>query len=167
MTAEEGAFHRPFCRVAAATPALSRPDGPRQVRTQQTFTLLAYPKEKKSPDESRMEAARVEGLLFNAFLHGVHTPSFYTPTMRGHGMRVPLYDYDDIDLKHAAEETDRKPNDFLHVSDPPSIGSQVDPEDELMWVVTADIPMWWTRSVAVSSPEVIVQRIDVEGVWNG
>lgn len=172
LTAEEGAFRRPFCRVAQATPAMTRVEGARMVRSQQTFTLYAYPIEKGTPDEARLEASRIEGVLLNAFAgQGAHTPSYYTPSYRGHGMRIPIYNYDGIDLKTAATEGDRQYNDFARVSDPPSVGAQVDPEDELMWVVTADVPIAWTRSTAVFATDPttvqsidVTRELDVEGV---
>lgn len=166
LTDEEGVFKRPFCRVGAIpTGARTRMEGSRHMRTSQRFSLVAYPKETTTADEARMEAARVEELFILAFARGTHTPSFAPSRGRAHPMRVPLYDYDDIALNEPATEDDRGPSDFLIVSDDPSIGSLKDDEDDLLWAVTVDIAMWWSRSVAVSSEGMnTVESVQVEVV---
>ena len=166
MTDEEGAFKRPFCRVGAIpTGGSVRMEGARFMRTTQRFALVAYPIEKATPDEARLEAARVEELFMLAFGQGVHTPSYRYSTHRGHPKRIPLSDYDGIALEEPATEGDREPNDFLIVSDDPSIGSLKDEEDDLLYAVTVDLAAWWVRSVAVTAPgSHPVESVTVEGV---
>lgn len=159
LTTEEGSFTRPFARVGSSTPANNRPRGARHAEIHQRFIITCYPKEKKTPDEARIEAAAVEDLLFIALSQGVHEPSMAPSRGRAHPSRIPLYDYGEIALNAAATEDDRAYNDFMWVDGAPDVGCLVDPDDDLLYIVTADIPLWWTRSVAITRPGTTLESV--------
>lgn len=143
---EEGAFKRPFCRVGVSTPGADTAIGARMVEKKQTFNLMAYPAEQSTPLQSLLEAERVRDLISVAFSVGVHAPSMAPSRYRAHPRRVPLYDYDGIALDAPATEQNRSPRDFMRVTGDPTATPVPDPEDDLLWVVTAEITLWWTKS---------------------
>lgn len=99
---EEGTFKRPHARVGPGAPSRNRMENAWQRRTFQRFSIVAYPKPKTDPSASRLEAMRVEELLLHAFAGaGAHTRSYRGSTGRGHPMRIPLWDYDDVALNQA------------------------------------------------------------------
>ena len=169
---EEGAFDRPFCKVAAATPMRSTPHGPVTVDCLQTFAIVCYPVEAESPVAARMEAEAVVERLFQAFMVGVHAASHGRKHntgipdkvfQRGHPMRVPLYDFDGVDLFAAVSEEARATNDFILITDPPTFGviegtSRSD-EEETLYTVTGEVRCKWTRATAVISDGVVVEEV--------
>jgi hypothetical protein len=163
LTGEEGAFKRPFCRVGESTPGTEQHIGARLIEKRQTFNLLCYPVEKSKPEEAKIEANRVRDLLSTAFSVGVHTASMVPGRLRAHPKRIPLYDYDGIALNAAAAEGDRATNDFMRVTGNPTFTPVPDPEDELIWVVTSDITLWWTKSIVPPYDPNLVTEVIVGG----
>jgi hypothetical protein len=169
---EEGAFRRPFARVEEASGARYRMTGAMQMEATQPFSILCHIEEREHVDAARLEAARVQGLLVQAFLVGTHAPSRRERTgfavnstqartvSRGHPLRVPLYDYDGIGVDEAATEDDRAPNDFMRVTSDPLI--QVifpDSVEDLRYVVAATVTMSWATSAAVLSDAMTVRNV--------
>jgi hypothetical protein len=174
---EEGAFDRPFCKVAAATPMSVRPQGTVVMECSQTFAVVCYPVETDSPLEARMEAERVVELLYQAFLIGTHAASYGRQHniglpdkawRRGHPMRIPLYDFDGIGLHEPVSELDRDSRDFISVTEPPTFGplegTARSEEEETLYVVTGELRCRWVRSGAVVEDAVPVEevRLNVE-----
>lgn len=169
---EEGAFDRPFCKLAAATPMSVRPQNTLVMECSQTFAVVCYPVEKESPLEARMEAERVVELLYQAFLIGTHAASYGREQntglpdkswRRGHPMRVPLYDFDGIDLYDAVTELERDPRDFISITEPPTFGplegTARSEEEETLYVVTGELRCRWIRSGAVIEDAVPVEEV--------
>ena len=96
-----------------------------------------------------------------AFLRGTHSGSYRVSTGRAHPKRVPLYDYSGIALTEAATENERDPRDFMLVGDDPVIGHLRDAEDDLLYVVTVDLTLWWSRSVSVPFGDQLVEQVTV------
>jgi hypothetical protein len=127
---DEQTFKRPFCRVGYAA------QGARTVRRTYTeharpFSLHLFPVLGATPEESTIEASRVESLLDHGFTVGVGL---------GHPARVPLWNFDGLGLEVA--EGVRGPNDYMRVVDL-SIGQAVDPDDERSITVTASLRLSW------------------------
>lgn len=159
---EEGAFDRPFCRVQTSTPARSKLGPPTVWDIRQTFSAVLYPVEKPTAAEARLEAARVEDLLMLAWARGTHVASFgrkqnsgvaTVNRQRGHPLRIPLYDFDGIGLMEVPTSGDRASNDFVLVTDEPTVqtleGTSRADEEETLYVVTTEVRCKWTRSAAV------------------
>ena len=84
----------------------------------------------------------------------------YTNSARlGGPMRIPLYDYDGVTANRGASDTGRKRGDYLRIIEPPSISRLSDDQDDLMWVVAANIRLSWRRPYAVPSDSPIVRSI--------
>ena len=143
---EEGGFQRPFARVAAATPVHSAAHGARHIELHQAFSITAYPTRGINEESSLLEAARVERLLLVAFARGIDQVSYSARSQRAHPMRVPLFDYTGIGLREAATDLDRI--GYLRVLDPPALASSADPALDSAFVVTCDLRVGWTESVA-------------------
>jgi hypothetical protein len=172
LSGEEGVFSRPFARVGTAAPASFAAHGPLHVEVTQSMNVLCHPVEMPTGDEARMEAARVQTLLMQAFMVGVHSPSFgrgltgyavsstdAVSVHRGHPKRVPLWDFAALSLEEAASELDRLPNDFMRIVDDPSIDVISDPADDLRYAVTATARMSWVVFAAVLSDAMTVQHV--------
>ena len=154
---EEGAFERPYARVAAATPVHSTPRGSHHVELRQAFAITAYPTHGINAESSLLEAARVERLLFVAFAKGIDQASYSARSQRAHPMRVPLFDYTGIGLREAATDVDRI--GYLRVLDPPALESSPDPAWDSAYVVTCDLRLGWSESVAPPPMGEIVESV--------
>lgn len=161
LTGEEGAFDRPFARVGTVGAARLAGQSYAMAEWRMTFNVVAHPVEKETADQARLEAERVRQLLFVA--------------LRGQGVlparpkRIPLWNYDGVPtdrnvcqnateraalaLIYAADPgyfviAPRGARDYLRadVNDEPTIDVVGDPSDELMYVVTASIPINWTAA---------------------
>jgi hypothetical protein len=174
FTDEEGVFERPFLALTSL-PARRTAHGAFHGEMARTFSVVAYPIEKPTPDEAKVEAERVVELLHKAFGVGTHAPSFgrtntYGPTQtirRGHPWRVPLYDYSNVTLEEAATEGDRDPRDFMRVEEPPTFGAlegraRTD-EEETLWVVTGEIRVKWSVGAGVVEDGTTTQSVIVGG----
>lgn len=75
----------------------------------------------------------------------------------GGPMRVPLYDYAGLMMNEAASDNIRPRGAFMRISGQPSVSRLVDPHDDLMWVVTANIRLSWRRSGVVPSEAPLIQ----------
>lgn len=82
-------------------------------------------------------------------------PSANTARIGG-PMRVPMYDYDNVSLTEGATDATRPTGAFMRIVDPPTVNRLVDTHDDLMWVVTANIRMSWSRSSVVPSDAPLV-----------
>lgn len=192
-------FHRPFARVRSTTPGTMMASGPTQAEYRQSYSILCYPAldripaavaEERDPtaDECRIEAARVEDLLFVALSVGTHAPSFghqavaslapapavppavaraQTRYVRGHPRRIPLFNYDGIALDRPALETDRDKRDFMRVEGDPTIAILTDPNEPLSIVVAAELRMSWVRFAAVASTGMNVRRVNTRKTPGG
>lgn len=169
---EEGAWNRPHCKVSPATPLRATTQSIVVIDCTQTFGVVCYPAEKPSPLESRMEAERVTELLFQAFLVGTHTASYGRKHniglpdkswQRGHPCRVPLYDFDGIELYEAVEAGDRDPRDFIAVIEPPTFGvvegTARTEEEETLYTVTGELRCRWMRSGAIITDSPTVEEV--------
>lgn len=164
LSGEEGAFSRPFARVGTAGPGTTGGSALDRTVTQ-PFTVVCHPVEMALADDARLEAARVEELLWVAFNVGID-PALagrvwhgWGPTAswrRAHPLRVPLYDYDGIPLTAPAVESDR--DHVARIVAEPSI-EVVAGDDELLLVVVANIRMSWSRSAAVLSSGVTLDNV--------
>lgn len=160
---EEGAFRRPFCRVATTTPGADTAIGARMIEKKQTFTLIAYPVETVTPEEARLEAERVRDLFSVAFSMGTHQPSMAPSRGRAHPRRVPLYNWDGIAADEPVTADDRSPRDFMRVTGDPTFTPVGDPEDDLIWTITGNVTLWWTKSVVPPYTGVPVDDVIVGG----
>lgn len=177
FTGEEGAFSRPFARVGAVSSARTVARGALTFDMSQPFSVVCHPKETETPDEARMEAARVQMLLVAAFSIGTHKPSYHVVgsrvvaghavnISRAHPLRVPLYDYSSVPLGGAATELNRNARDFMRVSEDPTVEVIADPNDDLRFAVAAAATMSWAISAAVLSDAMTVQNVTLDEEGN-
>jgi len=161
---EEGAFERPFVRVTPSTPTSWTARGMHYTVGRRTFTVICFPLVMASEEEARIEADRVEELLFQGFSRGVHTPSFSNHSGRAHPLRVPLYDFSGIAADRTIEDAvaadglpRRAANDFVRVVETPSFGAIPDLNEDRAYMVTGDLRLEWDRSVAYGPPGPIAE----------
>lgn len=162
LSSEEGAWERPFCRVAWSTPTLVIPHGARMIECRRTLSVVAWPVEAESPDQARLDAEAITERLLMAFAQGVHAPSYNTATGRAHPFRMPIYDWTGIPITETAPDTARDPRDFADVPEQPSVGDIRDPNADNSRVVTGDFRLRWLRSTAISIEGETVQTVGVQ-----
>lgn len=157
LSNEKGAFRRPFARVLLL-PGITFPaQSFVVVKVIATMQIVAFPKRGVSPDASQLAAMDVVEQLWVAF----GGPG----VAEGHIYRVPLYDYAGVPISgpdSGVDETHRQPHDYMRVEAPPSVDPNVDPDDDSLWSVTANIRMSWVRSAAVPSTAMTTDRVGVE-----
>jgi hypothetical protein len=146
LALDEQTFKRPFCRVGFA--------GPSQNAIQRTvtdvvrpFAVHIFPVLGSTPEESTIEASRIEALLETGFSVGVGL---------GHPARVPLWNFDGVAMDVATGT--RGPNDYMRLRDC-AIGQAVDPDDERSIVVTCNLRLSWRRSGDLIPSTTTLQRV--------
>lgn len=167
---EEGAFERPFCRIAVATRRRMTVQSPAVIDYRQTYSLTLYPAEKPTPAEARLEAEDTVDLLAVAFAIGTHAPSFgraahsgipELAVRRGHPLRIPLWDFEGVGLMELP--TERHERDFVKVDAPPEFGvvegTTRNDEEETLYVVAGDVRCKWTVAGLLQEPAVVVEEI--------
>jgi hypothetical protein len=164
LVGEEGAFRRPFCRVGTTTPGADAAIGARLIEKKQTFNLMAYPVERNKPEDARLEAEAVRDLMSLAFSQGTHAASMAPGRYRAHPRRVPLYDYDGIALDEPADEDTHNDRDHMRVTGDPNFTPVADPEDDLLWVITGTVTLWWTKSVVPAYSPPLVEEVLIEPI---
>lgn len=152
----QGTFKRPFCRVKFNTPGTIRPMGQWHKEYRRTFGILCYPALKDTEEDAQLEAVRVESLLDVALSAGIDEASFDAARNRRHPNRIPLYDWTGIAMNEDVVEVgnpgaDRAKNDFIHVSDPVTVDSVPDPDNDYAFVVVAEVRGYWMQSMAIPS----------------
>lgn len=159
LSSEKGVFARPYARVAQIPSFQFVPLRLPVVRILSSYQIVLYPTPGLSADESQLSALSAMDLLWNAFSGpGVGM---------GRTERVPLYNYDGVALTAGADESHRAAHDFMLVESPPSVTPYVDPANELLWSVAANIRMSWLRSAAVPSTARTTVRVGVGAQTNG
>ena len=158
----EGDFQRPFCRVNWSTAATNVNRGMHHVEIRRTAALVCFPAVQEgdmAEELNLMEAQRTEEKLLHAFGGpGAHVPSYRSSSNRGHPRRVPLYDYSGVTLNQAA--TARATNDFLRVIEDPQVNSVPDPANDRAYIVTLDLRVAWSRSIAVLATEPLTEEVN-------
>lgn len=164
LSSEEGAFNRPFARVGHVGNYTIRNAGAYQQQWRAQFQVVAHPVEKETPDDAKLEAERVRHLLYLALSGGGAAPA--------RPKRIPLWDYAGIaaaqDVTASPAEVAANPalvlrprgaRDFIRAdqNDVPNIGVLGDPQDELMYAVTATgFFGWWVSSASPPTGKVVV-----------
>jgi hypothetical protein len=165
LSSEEGAWERPFARVAWATPSAITMIGARQVETRRTLSIVAWPalvSEDAGPGAATEAAEDLVERLTVGFAAGLHVPSYAPDRNRAHPFRIPLYDYDGVDLNEAATDSERATTDFVWVVEEPNVGTVRDPDTDLSLLVTCDLRLRWTRSVAVVDTSPVVETVTAD-----
>ncbi|MET0604406.1 MAG: hypothetical protein ABW167_20640 [Baekduia sp.] len=162
LSSEEGAWERPFCRVAWSTSGNQRAIGKLQLELRRTLSIVVWPVESATADEGKLVAEAVVEALTLAFSMGLHTDSYRSASNRAHPRRIPVWDYDGVPLTAAVAENARATTDFATVIDDPEIGDIDDPNTPKSRVVTGDIRLRWTRSVAVAAEGEVVVGVPLE-----
>lgn len=162
LSSEEGAWQRPFCRVAWSTPGNQRAVGKLQLELRRTLSIVVWPEESETADAGKLAAEAVVEALTLAFSMGLHTDSYRSASNRAHPRRIPLWDYEGVGLAAAVDEDARATTDFAAVIEDPEIGDIDDPDTPKSRVVTADIRLRWTRSVAVAAEGAVVVGVPLE-----
>lgn len=163
LSSEEGAWERPFCRVAWTTPATWAAHGARQAEARRTMQIVAWPLESDSPDEARVAAEALNERFVQGLSFGLHEPSFNAPHARRHPLRIPIYDYTGVPLDGVVDADARAVTDFARIPEPPSVGDIDDPNTDLSRIVIADIRVAWTRSTAIEPPGPLTQSVPLVG----
>ena len=149
---------RPWVRVSEATPGSTSIVGAKHVERRRTFAIRAYPVAFNPTAEAALtEAKRVEGLLADAFIHGIDSAMYSDYSTRRHPMRVPLFDYEDLNMREAATEGERV--GALRVVEPPTIESFPDPAEPSAYIVAATVRCSWTESTHRESPWLLVEKV--------
>lgn len=163
LSSEEGAWERPFIRVAWVTPTLPRMlSGGRQVETRRTLSIVGWPEEVTEDDGPGAAVERAEALveaLTLGFMQGLHTESWVPERGRAHPLRVPIWNYAGKALDEPADDGDRVPQDFASIVEEPSVGTIRDPNTDLSLLVTCDLRLRWTRSVAIVDTSPVVETV--------
>lgn len=164
LSSEEGAWQRPFCRVAWSTPQTITPIGARQMRVRRTLQVVAWPEEtdRDEPgavEEARLVAERLGELFFLAFAQGLHAESYAAERFRAHAFRIPIWDYVGKGLTDAAGP--RATTDFASIVEDPNVNDIEDPNTDYSRLVIADLRLQWTRSVAVPFNGPTVDEVDI------
>jgi hypothetical protein len=148
LEADRGEYDPPFVRVVPATD-VTRAGPPRWAELTQTFSIECYPKPMETATESEQQAAGVLDQLERAFSLGVGL---------GRPLRVPLYDFDGVELEQTSYE--RGDNDYLQVLDF-SVRRLPDPEDARNVAVVADVRCRWRRAgrLPFDSVEQVVENV--------
>lgn len=157
LSSEEGAWERPFCRVAWTTPVALIAHGARVLECRRTMQVVCWPVQSETPDEARLVGEGLTEELTRAFAIGLH-PTSYSGS-RAHPFRVPIYDYQGKGALDVTLETDRAANDFAWLPEQPNVGDIDDPNTDLSRLVIADFRVKWMRSTAV--PESLVPVVTV------
>ena len=153
---QEGTFARPYAGVLTATGVTSTPRGPHHVEMRQAFAVRAFPVSGISDESSRMEAHRVERLLWQAFAQGIDAPSFSPRSNRAHPLRVPLYSYEGVGLYETVPESARI--GYLRVVEPPTF--EVIPDSNAgTFAVVGDLRVAWSESIAVPAGGPLAVRV--------
>lgn len=150
LTSEEGAWERPFVRVAWSTPMGLRTLGKTQVECRRTLNLVVWPLEDAAPDVAKITAEGVVERMTVAFAMGLHTPSYRASSNRAHPRRIPIYDYAGIAANKLA--TVRAATDFASIVEEPDVGDIEDPNTENSRLIVVNLRLRWTRSVGVATP---------------
>lgn len=150
LSSEEGAFARPFARVAWTTPITVIPHGARVTECRRTLQVVCWPQESDTPDEARIVAENVVEALFVGFMQGIHEASMARDRGRAHPLRVPIYDFTGKGPYDEVTEDDRDPRDHASIPEQPNVGDIEDPDTDLSRIVIADIRVRWMRGVDVA-----------------
>jgi hypothetical protein len=167
LSSEEGAWERPFARVAWTTPSVLTMHGARQVESRRTLQIVCWPLEAQTPDGAILAAEEVVETLTLAFAKGIHSASYNNATGRAHPLRIPIYDYSDVDEVGAVTEDDRAATDFASLAEPPNVGDIPDPNTDLSRLIVADLRVRWMRNVAVPIDGSLVQTVPLSGNPSG
>lgn len=158
LSSEEGAWERPFCRVAFSTPILVIPHGARDVELRRTLSVVCWPREAESAEAARLDAEALVERLLMAFAQGTHEESFARG--RAHPFRMPLWDWDGVALTQTSDVRDER--DFADIPEQPSVGDIRDPNSDLSRLVTADLRLRWMRSTRVPVEGKTVRTVGVQ-----
>ena len=134
LSVDQGNWDRPSALVDVITPQTIQ-GGPKTFQVTQAFTLYLWPsRDEDDTDASRLAAYRAEEAVVQAIQVGGQ--------LGGRPRRIPLWDYDDVDLSEPVPE-DRE-DGYLRVVD---FGTEVrrDPDDDTAWTVVATVRVTWTR----------------------
>lgn len=135
---EQGTFGRPGVWVTEAGEQQS--SGSRHtVDLIQPYAIYVYPPEKDTVEGSWAAAEAARDILWTAFNVGIG---------EGHARRVPLYDYDGVDVSEGTLQ--RRYPDYLRVLDY-SAKSTTAPKDERKFTVTAQVRLGWRRAAEMPS----------------
>jgi hypothetical protein len=157
LSNEEAVFERPFCRVGWSTPAGLRSHGAFQLEMRRTLSLVLWPKEAESAEQSRLDAEGLVELMVLAFAMGQHTASY--ARNRAHPRMIPIWDYEGKSISEPAGA--RATTDFATVVEEPSVNDIEDPNSDQSRIVVCDLRLRWMRSIAVPSTEDDVDSIAV------
>jgi hypothetical protein len=133
LSAEQGAFERPYARVRQVASATYILTGGRFLAdVNQPFEIIAYPLRGDDPEDAILRAQTVEDALFRTFRVGAEN---------GRPLRVPLYNYDGVPLNQPGMWV---PRGFMRVAD---LSTQpfVDPDDNKLYSVVCDVRLSWRR----------------------
>jgi hypothetical protein len=133
LWAERGTLAYPFVRVQTVGPA-ARSGPALYYAMTQALSIECYPEPTGDTELSILAATDVCDALILAFAaQGVG---------EGRGLRIPLYDYDGVELTDPS--TERDSHDFLRLVDF-STRTLVDVEDSTRVAAIADARVQWTR----------------------
>lgn len=155
LSSEEGAWERPFARVAFTTPMWPMARGSVTVDIRRTLQVVAWPKVSDTPDEARLAAERLNEQFFLAFAKGLLTDAYHQN--RAHPLRLPIWDYSEVTV--AADDDDREATDFARIIEQPDIGDIDDPDTENSRLVIVNLRLEWSRSIAVEQEGVEVHTV--------
>jgi hypothetical protein len=161
LSSEEGAWERPFCRVAWTTPITNVAHGARAVECRRTMQIVAWPAESEKPDDAVLVAERLNEQFTQAFSVGLHAASYNRGTGRAHPLRVPIYDYADVPAEEPVTEDDRAATDFASIVEQPTVGDIPDPNTDLSRLVIADLRVRWMRSTAIPTDGETIEQVVV------
>lgn len=132
LASKVGQVSYPHALVSVVGPASSSVNG-LIVQTMQPMTVYCYPEPQETFELGLVAAASLMDEMWDAFV-GSATP-----------YRVPLYDYDGVDLDHGSDT--RNAHDYLRVHDV-QVHRVPDVSDERRVIVVCDFRASWMRSTA-------------------
>lgn len=159
LASEEGAWERPFCRVAWSTPQTLRTIGAHHLEVLRTVNLVLWPTESENADAAIADAESLVDALTAGFAAGLMEDGMNRSTGRRHPLRVPLWPLSAfLDGFPTDGSLLRDPQAWASIVEDPQIGTLDDPDSERSQLVTADLRLRWTRSInfGPQGPDVVV-----------